>query len=68
MTINSSINSVNVRPEKPAAPLAPPGGNIENRQPPSEPLPPVQLSDNSSSKGEKGIIINNSDNLIDVFV
>lgn len=30
-----------VKPQKPAEPQTPPGGNIENRQPPSEPSQPL---------------------------
>ena len=35
-------------PSKPAEPISPPGGNIENRQPPSEPSAPVKPADVSS--------------------
>ncbi len=42
-----------IKPQKPAAPTPPPGGNIENRQPPREPLPPAQSRSGSSFLGTK---------------
>jgi hypothetical protein len=35
-----SYDDMKVKPQKPQEPTPPPGGNIENRQPPAEPLPP----------------------------
>ena len=34
------LETVKVKPPKPMAPIPPPGGNVENRQPPPEPTAP----------------------------
>ncbi len=52
MEINGLSSYQSVKPNKPAEPTAPAGGNIENRQPPSEPPPPQSLSDSSSVNEE----------------
>jgi hypothetical protein len=57
MEINNndfSISYQQMKPTKPVEPTPPPGGNIENRQPPSEPTAPIKPT---SSK----------DALVDVF-
>jgi hypothetical protein len=38
-----------MKPNKPAAPTPPPGGNIENRKPPSEPSAPARQGEPSTS-------------------
>ena len=38
--IYTSSAAQSVKPSKPNAPTSPPGGNIENRQPPAEPTKP----------------------------
>jgi hypothetical protein len=60
MTIDSSYQSalsysgqVEARGQKPSEPIAPPGGNIENRQPPAEPVKPSQ-NDGMKSLGVGG--------------
>ncbi len=40
MEINSISTYQPMKPSKPLEPAPPPGGNIENRQPPSEPTAP----------------------------
>lgn len=43
----SLASAQTTKPQQPAAPTPPPGGNIENRQPPSEPSPPGSSSGTS---------------------
>ncbi|NEX19432.1 hypothetical protein G3480_03730 [Thiorhodococcus mannitoliphagus] len=38
-----------MKPAEPTAPTPPPGGNIENRQPPAEPSPPARAQDTDSA-------------------
>lgn len=46
-----------VRPQKPVEPQAPPGGNIENRQPPPEPQPPANPTAQASSSRSTGTLV-----------
>jgi hypothetical protein len=50
------IGSVHIQPMKPsppAAPTPPPGGNIENRQPPPEPSPPALPTQPSAERANQ---------------
>lgn len=49
MQIGSSISSIQAKPSAPSAPTPPPGGNIENRRPPSEPSAPNLGASGTSS-------------------
>jgi len=50
MDISTQLNVPNYYSSKPIAPTPPPGGNIENRQPPSEPEPPVTPKSSSATE------------------
>ena len=45
-----------IKPQKPAEPQAPPGGNIENRQPPPEPQPAAAPTAAQSSSRTTGTL------------
>ena len=50
------IGSVHIQPMKPsppAAPTPPPGGNIENRQPPPEPSPPSPQAGSTNERASQ---------------
>ncbi|MBN1537206.1 MAG: hypothetical protein JW908_10780 [Anaerolineales bacterium] len=53
MQINN-IRNEPIKPTQPAAPLPPPGGNIENRKPPAEPnKPSAPVDPNQQSLDKK---------------
>jgi len=59
MTISSIVGQSQVpglKPQAPTAPVPPAGGNIENRQPPSEPSPPPAQSGTGSAF--RGTVVN----------
>jgi hypothetical protein len=47
MNISSISGTSGTYARKPAAPTPPPGGNVENRQPPPEPSRPTNTEDSS---------------------
>jgi hypothetical protein len=58
MEVNMNYQIEPMKPAKPAEPVSPPGGNIENRQPPSEPV----RQDTATT------VKSNSSSLISVYV
>jgi hypothetical protein len=64
MQLSSSMQTAHIaKPVKPSEPEAPPGGNIENRQPPSEPPPPPPANAASASDAEERNNAQNSGHL-----
>jgi hypothetical protein len=50
MDISTQLNVSNYHSSKPTGPTPPPSGNIENRQPPSEPEPPTTPKSSSATE------------------
>lgn len=69
MEINSIPAFFQMKPNKPPEPMPPPGGNIENRQPPPEPTGPfgTQQNQDSSVQSALNCVSENPKKLVDIY-
>ena len=61
----SLMNQIYNKPQKPQVPTTPPGGNIENRQAPSEPSKPIEI--NNTIKTANSLLENGNSKSSTIF-